>query len=132
MENLEQRLEKKLNEVNSFRKSLKNFKGTTTYFEGKNLKSERKYKVLKTLTSLLESVDIFVNVASSTTSVTSSVTAFGPIVVPISTGIAYALSVGNKVLHKIIMNNYHWYKKKQNEKDQQTFETFDQFYRKSL
>ena len=50
---------------------------------------------------------------------------------PISAGIACGLSLGNKVLHKLIKNKYYKYKK-QYERDQQTIKSFDKLYRKSL
>ena len=49
----------------------------------------------------------------------------------ISDGIASTLSLGNKILHKIIINK-HNNCKKHYEKDQQTIKTFDKLYRKSL
>ena len=50
---------------------------------------------------------------------------------PISAGIACFLSLGNKVLHKIIINKYNKYKK-QYERDQQTIKSSDKLYRNSL
>ena len=59
-----------------------------------------------------------------------SITDIGSIVLPISAGIACTLSLGNKVLHRLIVK-YNKYKK-QYEKDQQTIKSFDKLYRKSL
>ena len=42
----EQRLEKKLNDVNSFNNPIDNIKEKITYFEDKNSKSKKKYKKL--------------------------------------------------------------------------------------
>ena len=53
------------------------------------------------------------------------------IILPISAGIACTLSLGNKVLHKLITNKYNKYNK-QYERDQQTIKPFDKLYRKSL
>ena len=53
------------------------------------------------------------------------------IILPKSAGIACTLSLGNKVLHKLIINKYNKYKK-QYERDQQTTKSFDKLYRKSL
>ena len=53
------------------------------------------------------------------------------IVLPISAGIACTLSLGNKVLHKILINKYNKYKKHY-ERDQQIFKYFEKIYRKSL
>ena len=49
----------------------------------------------------------------------------------ISAGIACGLSLGNEVLHKLIINKYNKYKK-QYERDQQTIKSFDKLYRKTL
>ena len=46
-------------------------------------------------------------------------------------GRACDLSLGNKVLQKIIINKYNKYKK-QHERDQQTINSFDNLFRKSL
>ena len=42
--NLERRLEKKLNDVNSFNNHINNNKEMITYFKDKNSKSKKKYK----------------------------------------------------------------------------------------
>ena len=102
-----------------------------TYFKNKNHKSKKRYKNYKTLNTILESVDTIVIIGSTTTSVTLSVTGVGLIVVPISAGVAWTLSLGNKILHKLILNKYNKYKK-QYERDQQTIKSFDKLYRKSL
>ena len=128
---LEQRLEKKLNDVNSFNNHNNNIKEMITYFKGKNNKSKNKYENIRTLNTILESVDSTVIIEATSTSITPSVIGIGLIVLPISAGIACTLSIGNKVLHKLIINKYNKYKK-QYEKDQQTFKSFDKLYRKSL
>ena len=103
----------------------------TTYFKDKNHKSKKRYKNYKTLNTILESVDSIVIIATTSTSITLSFTGIGLIVLPISAGIACTLSLGNKVLHKLIINKYNKYKK-QYEGDQQTIKSFDKLYRKSL
>ena len=102
-----------------------------TYFKDKNHKSKKRYKNYKTLNTVLESVDSIVITAATSTSITLSVTGIGLIILPISAGIACTLSLGNKVLHKLIINKYNKYKK-QYERDQQTIKPFDKLYRKSL
>ena len=76
----------------------------TIYFKDKNHKSKKEWKNCKTLNTILESVDTIVVIGATTTSVTLSVTGDGVIVVPISSGVASALSLANKVLHKMILN----------------------------
>ena len=128
---LEKRLEKKINDVNSFNNHINNIKEMITYFKDKNSKSKKRYKNYKTLNTILESVDSFVIIAATSTSITLSVTGIGLIVLPISAGIACTLSLGSKILHKLIINKYNKYKKLY-EKDQNTIKSFDKLYRKSL
>ena len=128
---LEKRLEKKIKDVNSFNNHINNIKEMITYFKDKNHKSKNKYKNYKTLNTVLESVDSIVIIAATSTSITLSITGIGLIVLPISAGIACSLSLGNKILHKIIINKYNTYKK-QYERDQNTIKSFDKLYRKSL
>ena len=128
---LEKRLEKKINDINSFNNHISNIKEMITYFKDKNNKSKKKYKNYKTLNTVLESVDSIVIIVATSTSITLSVTGIGLIVLPISAGIACALSLGNKILHKLIIIKYNKYKK-QYEKDQNTIQSFDKLYRKSL
>ena len=128
---LEKRLEKKINDVNSFNNHINNIKEMITYFKEKNHKSKKKYKNYKTLNKVLESVDSIVIIGATSTSITLSITGIGLIILPISPGIACGLSLGNKVLHKLIINKSNKYKK-QNERDQNTIKSFDKLYRKSL
>ena len=128
---LEKRLEKKINDVNSFNNHINNIKEMITYFKDKNNKSKKRYKNYKILNTILESVDSIVIIAATSTSITLSITGIGMIILPISAGVACALSLGNKILHKLIINKYNKYKK-QYEKDQNTIKSFDKLYRKSL
>ena len=73
---------------------------------------------------LLENIDL-------EQSITLSITGIGLIILPISASIACTLSLGNKILHKLIINKYNKYKK-QYDRDQQTIKSFDKLYRKSL
>ena len=128
---LEQRLEKKINDVKSFNYHIHNIKETIIYFKGKNDKSKRKYKKYETITTILKSFDTFVIIATTSSSITLSFRGIGLIVIPISTPSACALSTGIKVLYEVMINKYNKYKKLY-EKDQQTIKDFDKFYRKSL
>ena len=128
---LEKRLEKKINDVNSFNNHISNIKEMITYFKDKNNKSKKRSKNFKTVNTILESVDSIVIIAATSTFITLSVTGVGLNILRISAGIACALSLGNKVLHKLIINKHNKYKK-QYERDQQTIKSFDKSYRKSL
>ena len=127
----EKQLEKKIKDVNSFNDHINNIKKMITYFKDKNHKSKKIYKNYKSLNTKLESVDSIVIIAATSTSITLSITGIGLIVLPISAGIACGLSLGNKILHKLIINEYNKYKK-QYERDQNTIKPFDKLYRKSL
>ena len=128
---LEKRIEKKINDVNSFNNHINNIKEMITYFKDKKNKSKKKYKNYKTLNKILGSLDSIVIITATSTSITLSITGIGLIVLPISAGIACGLSLGNKISHKLIINKYNKYKK-QYERDQQTIKSFDKLYRKSL
>ena len=128
---LEKRLDKKLNDVNSFNNHISNIKEMITYFRDKNYKPKKHYKKEKTLTTILKSLDTFVIIATTSSSITLSVTGIDLIVILISTALACVLSIGNKVINEVILNKYNKYEK-QYERDQQTIKSFDKFYRKSL
>ena len=121
---MEQRLERKLIDVNCFNNHINNIKEMITYFKEKNNKTKKKYKKHKMITTLLKSIDTFVIIATTPTSLTLSLTGIGLIVKPIPTASACALSIGNKLIYEIIINKYKKYKK-QNERDQQTMKSFD-------
>ena len=102
-----------------------------TYFKEKNLKSKKKYKNYKTLKTILESVETKVIIGAMSISLTPSVTGIRLIGLLISAGIACTLSLGNRILLKMITNKSNKYKK-QHEEVQQTIKSFDKIYRKSL
>ena len=128
---LEKRLEKRIKDANSFNNHINNIKEMITYFKDKNNKSKKRYKNYKTLNTIFESVDSIVIIGATSTSISLSITGTGLIILPISAGIACGLSLGNKVLNKLIINKYNKYKKLY-ERDQQTIRSFDKLYRKSL
>ena len=128
---LEKRLEKKINDVISFNNHIKNIKEMITYFKDKNNKSKKRYKNYKTLNTKLESIDSIVIIGATLTSISLSITGVGLIILPISAGIACGLSLGNKILHKLIINKY-YKNKKTYERDQNIIKSFDKIYRKSL
>ena len=83
------------------------------------------------MNTILESADSIVIIGATSTSITLSITGMGLIILPISAGIACTLSLGNKIIHKLIINKYKKHKK-QYERDQITIKSFDKIYRKSL
>ena len=100
-------------------------------FKDKNNKSKKRYRNYKTLNTILESVYSIVIMGATSNSVTLSITGIDLFILPISTGIACTLPLGNKILHKLIINKNSKYKK-QYERDQQTIASFDKFYSKCL
>ena len=92
---LEQRLEKKMNDVKRLNNHINKIKELITYSKDKNNKSNFKYKKYETLTAILKSFDTFVFIATRSSSITLSVTGFGSIVIPKLTGISCGLSVSN-------------------------------------
>ena len=94
-----------------------------THFKDKNLKSKKRLKKYKTLTTILRSNDTIVIIATTSSSTTFSLTGIGLIVLTISTASACALPFGNKVIYEIIMHKYRY--KEQNDKHQQTINSFD-------
>ena len=69
---LEQRLEKKLNDVSSFNSRINNIKELITFFEDKNNKSKKKYQRYKTITTTLKSFDTLVIMATTSSFFTLS------------------------------------------------------------
>ena len=110
---------------------INNIKLTITYFQDRNHKSEKRSEFYKTLNTLLESIGSIVIIGATSISITLSISGVGLIILPISDVFACFLSLGNKVLHKIVVNKYNKYKK-QKEKSQQTIKSFDKLYRISL
>ena len=123
---LEQRLEKKLNVVKCFNNLTSNIKEMTTYFKDKNHKSKKKYRIYKILNTKIEVIDTIVIIGAMSTSITSSINGIDLIVFRISDGTARTLSLGNKVLQKLIINKYNEYKK-QFERDQQSIKSFENY-----
>ena len=70
-----------------------------TYFRDKNNKSKKKYKIYETMTTILKSFDTIVFIATTSSSISLSLTGFGLIVIPISSSIACGLSITNKVVY---------------------------------
>ena len=128
---LEKRLEKKINDVNSFKNHINNIKEIITYFKDKNNKSKKSYKNYKTITTILKSFDTYVIIATTSSSIILSLTGIGMIAILISTATACGVSIGNKILYEIIINKYNKHKK-QYERDQLTIKSFDKLYRKSI
>ena len=101
------------------------------YFKDKNNKSKKRHKTFKTLNTVVEPLDSIIIIGATSNSITLSITGVGLIILPMSAGIACTLSLGNKVLHKLMINKYNKYKE-QYKGDQQTDKSFDKLDRKFL
>ena len=66
---LEQRLGKKLNDVNSFNNHINNIKEIITYFKDRNRISKQLYQNYKTLDTKSESVETIVIIGATSTSI---------------------------------------------------------------
>ena len=75
-DDVEQRLEEKLNDVNSFINSINNNKEMITYFKDKNHKSKKKYKKYKWLTTIVNTFDTFVFIATTSSCITLSLAVY--------------------------------------------------------
>ena len=106
---------------------INNIKEVITYCN----KAKKSCKNYKTLNTVLGSVDSSIIIGATSTSITSSIKRVGLFTLPRSTGNACTLTLGNKVLHELILSKYNEYNK-QCEKDQQTIKSFDKLYRKFL
>ena len=128
---LDRRFKKRLIDLKSVNDTINNIKELSTYFKNKNHKSKKRYKKYKMITTVLKSLDTIVIIA--TTSFFISLNPMGTvlIVIPISTAISCGLTVGNKVIHEIVMQKHKKYEK-QYGKDQQTIKSFDKSNSKSL
>ena len=71
---LEQRVEKKLNNVDSFNNHINNIKEMITYFKNEKHKSIKRSKNYKTLITIIKSFDTIVITASTSSSITLSLT----------------------------------------------------------
>ena len=108
---LKQRLEKKLNDVNSFNKSNINIEEMITYFEDKNNQSEKKFLKYKFFTRLIKSFDTFVYIVTTSRSITLILMGIGLIAIPVSTGIACGVTISNNVLFEIVVQKQNKYTK---------------------
>ena len=124
-------IRKKLNDEISFINLIINIEEMSTYFKDKHRNSKKRYKNYKTLNTITEPADTIVFIVATSTSIVLLLFGVGLATLPTSAEIACSLSLGNKVLHKMIINKYNKYKK-QYQKDQQTLKFYDEIYRKSL
>ena len=79
------------------------------------------------LCKILNSLDTIVIIATTSSSITLSLTGIGLSVIRISTDTASGLKISKKVICEIVMQKYNKYEN-QFEKDQQTIKSFDKIF----
>ena len=129
---LDQRLEKKLNDVNSFNNLVILIKEMIAYFKGKNYKTKKKYKNYQTTNKILESVNTIIITGATSTSITLSNTGIALIILRISAGIACVLSLKYKLLQRMKLNKYNKYKRNNIKKINKLLNLFLNFTEKFL
>ena len=130
-DDLERGIEKRLSDVNSFVNSTNKSKEMITYCKDNSYKSKKIYKKYETKTTILKSFETIVVIGTTSSSIRLRLTGIGLIAIPISSSIAFGLTITIKVTYKIVMQKYDKYKK-QYDKDNQTILSFDKLYRKNL
>ena len=118
-----ERLEK-INDVEGFDKSVNNIKAMITYFEDENKKLRRIIRKYKDLTTILKPVHTFVIIPTTSTFVSLADTEIGLVVIPISIGVAFALTINYKLIYEIVLQKFNEHAK-QYERAQQNYK----FYR---
>ena len=100
------------------------------YFKVKNHNPKQKYEKFELLATILKSVDTFAILATTSSSITLSLSGISLIVIPSSTGRAFG-TISKKVILETVIQKYNRYKK-QYQNDQQTIRSFDKLYKKSV
>ena len=127
---LEQRLQKKLIDVNSFNNSNNNTNEMIDYLKYKNHKSEKKkkkqihhykFKIIWYISHYWQNIKFYYVICYRDHFV----------MIPISTGIACSLTISINVTYEIVMRNYQNYKKLKSQRDQQSIKSSDKLYRKT-
>ena len=98
VDSLEQHLNLRLKEINSFNNSIQNIKDIKNFYNHEAKKYKKKSKQYKLINCLIQSVDGVSILAVSSTCVTLSITGVGLVVVPVACGIGAGLCIISKLL----------------------------------
>ena len=98
VDSLEQHLNLRLKEINSFNNSIQNIKDIKNFYNHEAKKYKKKSKQYKLINCLIQSVDGVSILAVSSTYVTLSITGVGLVVVPVASGIGAGLCIISKLL----------------------------------
>ena len=98
VDSLEQHLNLRLKEINSFNNSIQNIKDIKNFYNHEAKKYKKTSKQYKLINCLIQSVDGVSILAVSSTCVTLSITGVGLVVVPVASGIGAGLCIISKLL----------------------------------
>ena len=98
VDSLEQHLNIRLKEINSFNNSIQNIKDIKNFYNHEAKKYKKKSKQYKLINCSIQSVDGVSILAVSSTCVTLSITGVGLVVVPVASGIGAGLCIISKFL----------------------------------
>ena len=95
---LEQQLNLRLKEINSFNNSIQNIKDIKSFYTHETKKYKKKCKTLKLVNTLVQGIDGVVVLGVTSTCITLSVTGVGLVVVPVASGVGAGLCILSKIV----------------------------------
>ena len=129
--NLEQRLERHLNALNSFINSINNIKEMKNFYIHESKKYKKLYSTFKRINLITHSLDTLLIIGVTSTTVTLSVTGVGLIVVPIAAGVGASITISSKLISEVLkIKEKTYYKKYQ--LALKTLEEYNKLLTKSL
>ena len=109
---IESALNQQLKEINSFQNSVQNIKDIRTFYSHEVKKYKKKCKTIKLISGMINCIDTFVIVGVTSTSITLSVTGFGLLVIPITSGVGAGFSLSGKIISEYLKHLQAKYTKK--------------------
>ena len=128
--NWEEIINKKLKEVNSFNNSINNINLISKFYEEEYKKLKKKHNKYKNLNKILNTIDSVVIIGSTSTSITLSVTGYGLIIVPITTGCGCVMTIASKIFSEFLKKKEKSYLEKYT-LSHNTLQDFRKLYQKS-
>jgi len=131
LNSLEQQLELRLKEMNSFNNSVNNIKDIKNFYNYETKKYKKLNDRFKLLNNLLQTIDTLIILGVTSTSVTLSVTGVGIIIVPISAGVGGFLGISSKLISEYLKRREKYHLKKYT-LSLKTLEDFQKLHSKCL
>ena len=123
---LEEIIDKKIKDINSFNNSINNIMLMMKYYDQQYQKQKKKYNKYNLINNAIQSLDTLAIISTTSSSITFSIIGVGVIVVPIICGVGCSITIFSKLFAKYIksklemsLKNYTLIKE-----TQQRFETF--------